>query len=66
MNNIVIETDYLKLSTKTYQNTTDDKRKDTESSIDKIKETFKRETEKLKKDSDDINNRLRILEDRSK
>ena len=31
----------------------------------KIKETFKREIEKLKKDNDDTNNKLRILEDRS-
>ena len=50
------ETDYLKLSIETYQNITDGKLKDTENSIDKIKETFKRETEKLKKDSDDTKN----------
>ena len=59
------ETDDLKLSIETYQNITDDKLKDRENSIDKIKETFKREIEKLKKDNDD-NNKLRILEDRSR
>ena len=48
------------------QNITDDKLKDTGNSIDKIKETFKREIEKLKKDKDDNNNKLRILEDRSR
>ena len=37
-----------------------------QNSIDKIKETFKRETEKLKKDSDDTSNKLRILEDHSR
>ena len=59
-------TNDLKLSIETYQNITDDKLKDTENSIDKIKETFKREIEKLKKDNDDNNNKLRILEDRSR
>ena len=66
LNNIMKETDDLKLSIETYQNITDDKLKDTENSIDKIKETFKREIEKLKKDNDDNNNKLRILEDRSR
>ena len=37
-----------------------------QNSIDKIKETFKRETEKLKMDSDDTSNKLRILEDHSR
>ena len=32
----------------------------------KIKEPFKREIEKLKKDKDDTNNKLRISEDRSR
>ena len=59
-------TNDLKLSIETYKNITDDKLKDRENSIDKIKETFKREIEKLKKDSDDNNNKLRILEDRSR
>ena len=49
LNNIMKETDDLKLSIETSQNITDDKLKDTENSIDKIKETFKREIEKLKK-----------------
>ena len=66
LNNIMKETDDLKLSIETYQNITDDKLKDTENSIDKIKETFKREIEKLKKDNDDTNNKLRILEDCSR
>ena len=44
----------------------DDRLKYTENSIHKIKETFKREIEKLKKDNDDANNKLRILEDRSR
>ena len=51
------------LSIETYQNITDDKLKDTENSIDKIKKTFKREIEKLEKDNDDNSNKLRILED---
>ena len=49
LNNIMKETDDLKLSIETYQNVTDDKLKNTENSIDKIKETFKREIEKLKR-----------------
>ena len=65
LNNIMKETNDLKLSIDTYQNIIDDKFMDTENSIDKIKETFKREIEKLKKDNDDTNNKLRILEDRS-
>ena len=65
LNNIIKETDDLKLSIETYKNITDDKLKDTENSIDKIKETFKREIEKLKKNNNDINNKL-ILEDRSR
>ena len=48
------------------QNITDDKLKDTENSIDKIKETFKREIEKLKKDNHDTSNKLRVLEDHSR
>ena len=59
------KTDDLKLSIETCQNITDDKLKNTKNSIDKIKETFKRDIAKLKKDNDD-NNRLRILEDRSR
>ena len=42
------------------------KLKDTENSIDKIKEIFKREIEKLKTNSDDNNNKLRVLEERSR
>ena len=66
LDNIMKEINDLKLSFATYQNITDDKLKDTENSIDKLKETLKREIEKLKKDNDDINNKLRILEDRSR
>ena len=66
LNSIMKETDDLKLSIEAYQNITDDKLKDTEISIDKIKETFKREIEKLKKDNDDTSNKLRILEDCSR
>ena len=55
----------LKVSIETYQNITDDKRKDTENSIDKIKETCKREIENLTDDDDTIN-KLRILKDRSR
>ena len=66
LNNIMKETDDLKLSIETYQNITDDKLKNTENSIDKIKETFKREIEELKKDNDYNNNKLRILEDCSR
>ena len=42
------KTDDLKLSIETYQNITDDKLNDTENSTDKVKETVKREIEKLK------------------
>ena len=66
LDNIMKEINDLKLSFATYQNITDDKLKDTENSIDKLKERLKREIEKLKKDNDDINNKLRILEDRSR
>ena len=66
LNNIMKETNDLKLSIETYQNITDDKLKNTENFIDKITETFKREIEKLKRDNDNNNNKLRILEDRSK
>ena len=66
LNNIIKETDFLKLSIETYHNITDDKLKDTQNSIDKIKEIFKTEIEKLNKDNDDTNNKLRILEDRSR
>ena len=45
---------------------TGSKLKDRENSIDKIKETFKREIEKLKKENDDANNKLRILENHSR
>ena len=65
LNNIMKEPVDLNLSIETCQNITDDKLQDTENSIDKIKETFKRENEKLKKDGDDSNNKLRILEDLS-
>ena len=66
LNNITKESDDLKLSIETYQNIKDDKLQDTENSIYKIKETFKREIEKLKKDNYDTNNKLRILENRSR
>ena len=66
LNNIMKETDDLKLNIETYQNITDNKLKNTENSIDKIKETYKREIEKLKKDNDDNNNKVIILEDRSR
>ena len=66
LNSIIKDTDNLKLSIETYQNITDDKLKDTENLIDKIKETFKREIEKLKKDNNDANDKLRILEDHSR
>ena len=58
------ETHDLKLSVETYQKVN---RWQTQgNSIDKTKESFKREIEKLKKDNDDSNNELRILEDRSR
>ena len=66
LNNIMEESDDLKLSMETYQNIIDDKLKDAENSIHKIKETFKREIEKLQKDNDDTNNKARILEDCSR
>ena len=69
LNNIMKEIDDLKRlieSIETYQNIKDEELKDTGNLIDKIKETFKSEIEKLKKDNDDTNNKLRILEDRSR
>ena len=45
------------------RNITDDKLKNIENSIEKNKETFKRQIEKLKKENDDTNNKIRILED---
>ena len=69
LNNIMKEIDDLKRlieSIETCQNIKDEERKDTGNLIDKIKETFKSEIEKLKKDNDDTNNKLRILEDRSR
>ena len=65
MNNTMKEIGDLKVSIETYQNITDDKRKDTENSIDKIKETCKREIENLMDDDDTIN-KQRILKDRSR
>ena len=47
------------------KNITNNKLQDTEKSIDKIKETFKTEIGKLKKDNDGTNNKLRILYGRS-
>ena len=66
LDNIMEESDDLKVSIVKYQNIKDDKLKDTENSIDKIKEIFKREIEKLQKDNDDTNNKLRILKDPSR
>ena len=66
LNSIMKETDDLKLRIEAYQNIADDKLKDTEISIDKIKETFKREIEKLKKDNDDASNKQTILKDCSR
>ena len=66
MNNIMKENDGLKLGIEIFQNIADDKLKDTGNSIGKIEKTFKREIEKLKKDNDDTNNKLRILQDYSR
>ena len=64
LNNTMKETHDLKLSVETYQKVN---RWQTQgNSIDKTKESFKREIEKSKKDNDDSNNELRILEDRSR
>ena len=65
LNYTMKEINDLKLSIETY-NMTDDKLRDTENSIDKIKQTFKGETGKLKKDNDGNNIKLRILEYRSR
>ena len=66
MNNIMKENDGLKLGIEINQNIADDKLKDTGNSIGKIEKTFKREIEKLKKNNDDTNNKLRILQDYSR
>ena len=65
LKSLLKETNDLKLCTETYQNITDGL-KDTENSIDKIKERFKRQIEKLKNDNDNTNNKLRHLEEHSR
>ena len=49
LNNTMKETDDLTLNIETSQNITNDKLKDAENAIDKIKETFTKEIEKLKR-----------------
>ena len=56
----------LKLSVQTYQNVFDDKIKELEDSIKKIKENHKEEIIQLKNENEDSKDKLRILEDRSR
>ena len=66
LNSMVKDTDDLKLSVQTYQNVFDDKIKELEDSIKKIKENHKKEIIQLKNENEDSKDKLRILEDRSR
>ena len=66
LNSIVKDTEDLKLSVQTYQDVFDDKIKEIEDSIEKIKEKHKNEIIQLKKENEDSNDKLRMLEDRSR
>ena len=62
---MVKDTDDLQLSVQTYQNVFNDKIKELEDSIKKIKENHKKEIIQLKNENEDSKDKLRILEDRS-
>ena len=66
LNSIVKDTDDLKLSVQTYQNVFDDKIKELEDSIKKIKENHKKEIIQLNNENEDSKDKLRILENRSR
>ena len=66
LNSIVKETEDLKQSVQTYQDIFDDKIKEIEASIEKIKEKHKNEINQLKNENEDSKDKLRILEDRSR
>ena len=65
LNSIVKDTEDLKLSVQTYQDVFDDKIKEIEDSIEKIKEKHKNEIIQLEKENEDSKDKLRMLEDRS-
>ena len=66
LNSIVKDTEDLKLSVQTYQDVFDDKIKEIEDSIEKIKEKHKNEIIQLEKENEDNKDKLRMLEDRSR
>ena len=65
-NSLVKDTEDLKLSVQTYQDVFDDKIKEIEDSIEKIKEKHKNEIIQLEKENEDSKDELRMLEDRSR
>ena len=66
LNNIVKDTEDLKLSVQTYQDVFDDKIKEIEDSIEKIKEKHKNEIIQLEEENENSKDKLRMLEDRSR
>ena len=66
LNSIVKDTEDLKLSVQTYQDVFDDKIKEIEDSIEKIKEKHKNEIIQLEKEDEDSKDKLRMLGDRSR
>ena len=66
LNSIAKDTEDLKLSVQTYQDVFDDKIKEIEDSIEKIKEKHKNEIIQLEKENEDSKDKLRMLEDRSR
>ena len=66
LNSIVKDTEDLKLSVQTYQDVFDDKIKEINDSIEKIKEKHKNEIIQLEKENENSKDKLRMFEDRSK
>ena len=66
LNSIVKDTEDLKLSVQTYLDVFDDKIKEIEDSIEKIKKKHKNEIIQLEKENEDSKDKLRMLEDRSR
>ena len=66
LNSIVKDTEDLKLSVQTFQDVFDDKIKEIEDSIGKIKDKHKNEITQLEKENEDSKDKLKMLEDRSR
>ena len=66
LDSISKDTEDLKLSVQTYQDVFDNKIKEIEVSIEKIKEKHKSENIQLEKENEDSEDKLRMLEDRSR